>query len=102
MNYRIHIMCNNWIRFTQIEFTRLFNNPEFMKPEEEGNQYELKTFLKSRNTVKRIFDDLNLPNVVGKVWTTDAIYRETKSKFEARKNEGCLAIEIEKRISRQF
>lgn len=29
------------------------------------------------------------------LWTTDAIYRETKAKLEARKNEGCLAVEME-------
>lgn len=33
-------------------------------------------------------DESNLPSVTGKVWTTDAIYRETKAKLEARKNEG--------------
>lgn len=27
--------------------------------------------------------------------TTDAIYRETKAKFEARKSEGCIAVEME-------
>ncbi|MCU6752299.1 phosphorylase family protein [Bovifimicola ammoniilytica] len=26
---------------------------------------------------------------------TDAIYRETKAKFEARKSEGCIAVEME-------
>ena len=45
--------------------------------------------------MKEIFDELNLPSVTGKVWTTDAIYRETKAKLEARKNEGCLAVEME-------
>ena len=45
--------------------------------------------------VKAIFDELKLPNVLGKVWTTDAIYRETKAKFDARKREGCIAVEME-------
>lgn len=27
--------------------------------------------------------------------TTDAIYRETKAKFETRKSEGCIAVEME-------
>jgi nucleoside phosphorylase len=45
--------------------------------------------------VKAIFDELNLSSVTGKVWTTDAIYRETKTKLEARKAEGCLAVEME-------
>ena len=45
--------------------------------------------------VQAIFDELKLPNVLGKVWTTDAIYRETKAKFDARKKEGCIAVEME-------
>lgn len=51
--------------------------------------------IKNAKAVKEIFDELNLPSVTGKVWTTDAIYRETKAKLEARKNEGCLAVEME-------
>ena len=51
--------------------------------------------VKNAKTVKAIFDELKLPNVLGKVWTTDAIYRETKAKFDARKKEGCIAVEME-------
>ena len=51
--------------------------------------------IKNSKTVKTIFDELNLPSVTGKVWTTDAIYRETKAKLEARKREGRLAVEME-------
>ena len=50
---------------------------------------------KNAKTVKAIFDELKLPNVWGKVWTTDAIYRETKAKLDARKKEGCIAVEME-------
>lgn len=45
--------------------------------------------------VKRIFYELKLQNIQGKVWTTDAIYCETKTKLEARKAEGCIAVEME-------
>lgn len=51
--------------------------------------------IKNSKIVKTIFDELNLPSVTGKVWTTDAMYKETKAKLEARKNEGCLAVEME-------
>jgi len=51
--------------------------------------------VKNAKIVKAIFDELKLPNVLGKVWTTDAIYRETKAKFDARKKEGCIAVEME-------
>ena len=36
-----------------------------------------------------------MPFVAGKVWTTDAIYRETRQKVERRRAEGCLVVEME-------
>ena len=36
-----------------------------------------------------------VPYLLGKVWTTDAIYRETPAKIKRRKEEGCLAVEME-------
>lgn len=67
---------------------------------EEGLSYNYakpSDYIEIRNSmvVKKIFDELKLPNVSGKVWTTDAIYRETKAKLEARKSEGCIAVEME-------
>lgn len=67
---------------------------------EEGLSYnyvEPSDYIEIRNSkvVKKTFDELKLPNVSGKVWTTDAIYRETKAKLEARKSEGCIAVEME-------
>lgn len=41
------------------------------------------------------FDALGLPYVQGKTWTTDAIYRETENKAAARREEGCLSVEME-------
>lgn len=32
---------------------------------------------------------------VGKTWTTDAFYRETKTRIARRKSEGCLTVEME-------
>lgn len=32
---------------------------------------------------------------VGKTWTTDAVYRETKSKMLRRKEEGCICVDME-------
>ena len=51
--------------------------------------------IKNSDIVKNIFDELKLPNVQGKVWTTDAIYRETRAKLSARKADGCIAVEME-------
>ena len=36
-----------------------------------------------------------LPYVKGKVWTTDAIYMETRELVRRRKAEGCIAVEME-------
>ena len=42
-----------------------------------------------------ILDELELPFVCGKTWTTDAFYRETRGNMEKRKNEGCLTVDME-------
>jgi uridine phosphorylase len=36
-----------------------------------------------------------VPYVMGKTWTTDAIYRETPTKIQRRRDEGCLTVEME-------
>lgn len=45
--------------------------------------------------VAEVFDALGVPYVLGKTWTTDAIYRETRARMSERKNEGCLCVEME-------
>lgn len=35
------------------------------------------------------------PYIEGKTWTTDAFYRETRSKVERRRREGCITVEME-------
>ena len=45
--------------------------------------------------VAALLEEWGAPYVAGRVWTTDAIYRETRSKVEARKAEGCLAVDME-------
>lgn len=36
-----------------------------------------------------------IPYVKGRTWTTDAFYRETVSRFEKRKADGCISVEME-------
>ena len=36
-----------------------------------------------------------IPYITGKVWTTDAIYRETPAVIRERKAQGCIAVEME-------
>lgn len=42
-----------------------------------------------------IFDGLNLPYVKGRVWTTDAFYRETRNNMAKRRADGCIAVDME-------
>jgi uridine phosphorylase len=50
------------------------------------------------DAVTAIVDTLakhQVPYVVGKTWTTDAVYRETPVKIAQRKAEGCITVEME-------
>lgn len=42
-----------------------------------------------------ILDEVNIGYRIGKTWTTDAIYRETRAKMERRKEMGCICVEME-------
>jgi len=42
-----------------------------------------------------ILERYNCHYTVGKVWTTDAIYRETKEKVKRRKESGCVCVDME-------
>ena len=51
--------------------------------------------IKNSNKLASIFSDLNVPYVCGKVWTTDSMIRETRGLVSQRKEEGCIAVEME-------
>ncbi len=51
--------------------------------------------IKNGDKIKKLFDEWNIPNVQGRVWTTDAILRETVGQTMLRKSEGCIAVEME-------
>lgn len=51
--------------------------------------------IKNSDKIAEIFQKYEYPYVKGKTWTTDAIYMETKNKADARKNEGCICVEME-------
>lgn len=42
-----------------------------------------------------LFEELGLPYVRGRVWTTDAFYRETRNNMEKRRADGCIAVDME-------
>ncbi len=51
--------------------------------------------IKNASKLSLIFDELHLPYVQGRVWTTDAFYRETRNLVKQHQEEGCLAVEME-------
>ncbi|MBP5361871.1 MAG: nucleoside phosphorylase [Ruminococcus sp.] len=51
--------------------------------------------IKNADRLESIFTELNLPFVKGKIWTTDCPLRETVNLVNKRKNEGCIAVEME-------
>lgn len=42
-----------------------------------------------------VLKERGIPHVVGKTWTTDAPYRETRAKIQTRRSEGCVTVEME-------
>ena len=56
-------------------------------------QEEIK--IKNAGLISQIFTKHHIDHVVGKTWTTDAIYRETKDLVRKRKEEGCVCVEME-------
>ena len=51
--------------------------------------------IKNSGKLEDIFEELKLPYVSGRIWTTDAPYRETKTALSERKKDGCIAVEME-------
>ena len=42
-----------------------------------------------------MLDEFNVSYTIGKTWTTDAIYRETRTKVQLRKSCGCVCVDME-------
>lgn len=69
---------------------------------DEGTSYH---YMKSSNEIEvnkkykdeflEILNDNNISFIEGKVWTTDALYRETKNKILKRKKDGCICVDME-------
>ncbi|NLD34492.1 MAG: nucleoside phosphorylase [Clostridiales bacterium] len=51
--------------------------------------------IKNAGRVARMLDDLGIPQVSGRAWTTDGIYRETRGNVDRRRAEGCIAVDME-------
>lgn len=59
------------------------------------SSHEIEVNLNYKDEFINLLDKLSLSYHVGKVWTTDAFYRETKGKMEKRKQEGCICVDME-------
>lgn len=69
---------------------------------DEGTSYhyiapseELTPDPESAEILKRCLTKCGYPYTFGKIWTTDAIYRETLDAIAERKNSGCVAVDME-------
>lgn len=51
--------------------------------------------IKNSDKVADIFNELSIPCVQGRIWTTDSMIRETVNLVNKRKSEGCIAVEME-------
>ena len=51
--------------------------------------------IKNSRKVKEIFDEIHIPYIEGRVWTTDAFLMETEDLTNKRREEGCIAVEME-------
>ena len=51
--------------------------------------------VRNSSFLETFFREKGLPYVTGRVWTTDAFYRETRDQVAKRRAEGCLAVEME-------
>ena len=69
---------------------------------DEGTSYhymkasdEIKVNEKYINDFVNILEHNNISYIKGKVWTTDAPYRETRAKVLKRKEQGCVCVDME-------
>ncbi len=69
---------------------------------DEGTSYHYveaeRTIKLNKNTLekmKTVMSEMHIDYIVGKTWTTDAFYRETKQRINRRLYEGCLTVEME-------
>ncbi|MCI1734129.1 MAG: nucleoside phosphorylase [Bacilli bacterium] len=51
--------------------------------------------IKNHRFIEAFLKDSNIPYFSGKCWTTDAFYKETESEIQQRKQEGCIAVDME-------
>jgi uridine phosphorylase len=56
---------------------------------------EIRVNKKYQDEFIKILEQHNCSYTIGKVWTTDACYRETRQKVDRRKESGCICVDME-------
>jgi len=56
---------------------------------------EVKPHPKALKAIQKTLRRNSIPYVLGKTWTTDGLFRETRGKVAMRQKEGCLSVEME-------
>lgn len=51
--------------------------------------------VKNAQAIADCMEENGIPYVLGKTWTTDSFYRETRGNFEKHKADGCISVEME-------
>lgn len=51
--------------------------------------------VKNADTVNNLLNSLGIKTVVGGVWTTDGFYRETRTRADEMRNNGCVSVDME-------
>ncbi len=69
---------------------------------DEGTSYhylppsrEVQPHPKATDAIEKVLKENQIPYILGKTWTTDAPYRETFNKVKLRREENCIAVEME-------
>ncbi len=69
---------------------------------DEGTSYhylppsrEVRANIEAVQVIESVLQKHAVPYVLGKTWTTDALYRETPAKIQLRRDEGCITVEME-------
>lgn len=56
---------------------------------------EIRVNARYRDAFVELLDEVGCSYTVGKVWTTDAAYRETRDKVKRRRESGCVCVDME-------
>lgn len=51
--------------------------------------------VKSADRLCEVLEELDVPFLKTRTWTTDAVYRETRANMDKRRNDGCAVVEME-------